>query len=268
MNEIGRGSLIADVSSGSAASPVPSRSRRSGFGWRLLATAVILVLIAAGAIAWWATRGGPTLRYTTASVTRGSVVLAVTSTGTINPELTVIVGSYVSGVIQQLYCDYNTAVKAGQICARIDPRPYQTVVSQSQANLEMAKAQLEKDTANLTYAKLSYQRNFDLAKRQFGSQDAADSARNLFDQAQAQIAVDQATIDQRQAELDAAKVNLGYTNIVSPVDGTVVSRNVTQGQTVAVELPDADPVPDRYRPHEDAGRHQCQRERHRRHQGR
>ena len=78
----------------------------------------------------------------------------MTATGAVNPELTIIVGTYVSGVIQQLYCDYNTQVKKGQVCAKIDPRPYQTVVDQNKANLAVAKAQLEKDKASLTYTKL------------------------------------------------------------------------------------------------------------------
>ena len=161
---------------------------------------------------------------------------AVVATGTVNPVLTIIVGSYVSGVIQDLTCDYNTQVKQGQICAKIDPRPYQTVVDQNKANLEVAKAQLEKDKASLAYAKLTYDRNARLAQTNAVSKDALDNAKNALDQAQAQIGVDEATIEQRQAELDAAQVNLDYTNIVSPVNGTVVSRNVTVGQTVAASF--------------------------------
>jgi HlyD family secretion protein len=197
-----------------------------------------IVILAAGAIgaAWWSTRGGETVRYVTVPVTRGTIARTVTSTGTVNPELTIIVGSYVSGVIQRLQCDFNTQVKAGQVCAQIDPRPYQTVVDQDKANVEVARAQLEKDKANLAYTKLNYERNHWLVERDSVSKDAADVAKNTYEQAQAQIGLDQATIDQRQAELDAAEVNLGYTNIVSPVDGTVVSRNVTQGQTVAASF--------------------------------
>ena len=176
------------------------------------------------------------MRYVTAPVTQGPIARAVIATDTVNPELTIIVGSYVSGVIQQLSCDYNTQVKAGQVCAEIDPRPYQTVVNQDKANLAVARAQIEKDKANLTYAKLNYDRNRYLAQRQSVSQDAADLAKSTYDQAAAQIGLDQATMAQRQAELDAVQVNLGYTDIVSPVDGTVMSRNVTQGQTVAASF--------------------------------
>jgi HlyD family secretion protein len=142
----------------------------------------------------------------------------------------------VSGVIQQLYCDYNTQVKEGQICAKIDPRPYQTVVDQDKATLAVEKAQLQKDDAGLAYAKLNYERNLRLVETNAVSKDAADNAKNLYDQAQAQIEFDKATIDQRQAQLDAAQINLDYTNITSPVNGTVVSRNVTMGQTVAASF--------------------------------
>lgn len=195
--------------------------------------ALLLILSSILGASWWALRGSTAVTYITVAVTRGDVTRTVTATGTINPELTIIVGSYVSGVIQQLFCDYNTEVKPGQICARIDPRPYRTIVDQARANLGVAKAQLEKDKANLAYTKLNFSRQQRLVEQDSTSKDARDIARNAYEQAQAQIGFDQATIEQRQAELDAAEVNLGYTDIVSPVEGTVVSRNVTQGQTVA-----------------------------------
>jgi HlyD family secretion protein len=193
---------------------------------------VLAICLAAGA-AWWVTQAEATVGYSTAPVARGAVIRTVTATGTVNPVLTIIVGSYISGVIQELFCDYNTQVKQGQVCAKIDPRPYQSVVDQNQANLDIAKAQLGKDNALLVYARINAARNASLAARQFTSQDIADSAKSVLDQALAQIGLDEATITLRQALLDAAKVNLGYTDIVSAVDGTVVSRNVTKGQTVA-----------------------------------
>jgi HlyD family secretion protein len=202
----------------------------------LVAACIILVVLAAAGVTYWAAGRGTAVRYVTSPVTKGTVARTVTATGTVNPVLTIIVGSYVSGVIQQLYCDYNTQVKQGQICAKIDPRPYQTIVDQNKANLAVAKAQLQKDNANLAYAKLNYERNLRLAETNAVSRDAADNAKDLYDQAQAQIAFDKATIDQRQAQLDAAQINLDYTNITSPVKGTVVSRNVTMGQTVAASF--------------------------------
>jgi HlyD family secretion protein len=216
------------------APPTPAR-KRSDKRWMIAGLLSLLVLAALGA-AWWFLGAGGTVHYTTAAVTRGNVTRTVTATGTVNPVLTIIVGSYVSGVIRDVACDYNTEVKKGQVCARIDPRPYQSVVDQSKANLAVAEAQLEKDKANLAYAQLNYDRNVRLAKTNAVSKDALDNARSARDQARAQIGVDQATIKQRQAQLEAAQINLGYTDIVSPVDGTVVSRNVTIGQTVAASF--------------------------------
>jgi HlyD family secretion protein len=202
----------------------------------LIAGLLSLALLAVIGVAWWLATAEAPVRYTTALVTRGAVTRAVTATGTVNPVLTIIVGAYDSGVIQDLQCDYNTQVKKGQICAKIDPRPYQTVVDQNKANLAVAKAQLEKDKANLAYTKLGLDRAAKLVQTKAVSQDTYDNAKSTYDQALATITFDEATIQQRQAALDAAQVNLDYTNIVSPVDGTVVSRNVTMGQTVAASF--------------------------------
>ena len=195
-----------------------------------------LLVVAIAAVTWWTLDERSSVHYVTAPVAKGAVVRTVTATGTVNPELTIIVGAAVSGFIQELSCDYNTRVKKGQVCARIDPRPYQSVVDQNRANLAVAKAQLEKDKANVTYTKRALDRAATLVPTHAVSQDAYDSAKSAYDQALAQITFDEATIQQRQASLDAAQVNLDYTSIVSPVEGTVVSRNVTMGQTVAASF--------------------------------
>jgi HlyD family secretion protein len=219
-------------------SPVRSLSSKARPPRRYWMAGLVLVIVAAGgalaARSWFGQSG--TVQYVTAPVTHGPVTRAVTATGTVNPELTIIVGSYVSGVIRELYCDYNTEVKKNQVCAKIDPRPYQTVVNQAKANLAIGKAQLLKDQASLGYAKITLERNERLVESHAVSQDAVDNARSVYEQAEAQAAFDQATIEQRQAELESAQVNLDYTDITSPVDGTVVSRNVTVGQTVAASF--------------------------------
>jgi len=219
-------------------SPPATASQKKAFGakrWAVSATVAALIIIAAGAL-WWFLSGNSAVRYTTAPVTVGAITRSVTATGTVNPELTVIVGSYISGIIQELSCDYNTRVKREQVCAKIDPRPYQSIVDQAKANLAVANAQLEKDKASLTYAKLALGRAVILLPTRNVSIDAYDNANSAYEQALAQITFDDATIRQRQAVLDAAQINLDYTNIVSPVDGTVVSRNVTMGQTVAASF--------------------------------
>ena len=214
----------------------PAKPKPRARKYWLIAGLSALLIVAIAAATWWALDERSSIHYVTAPVAKGAVIRTVTATGTVNPELTIIVGAAVSGIIQQLYCDYNTRVKKGQVCARIDPRPYQSVVDQNKASLAVAKAQLEKDKANLTYAKLALGRAATLLPTRAVSQDAYDSAKSTYDQAVAQITFDEATIQQRQASLDAAQVNLDYTDILSPVDGTVVSRNVTMGQTVAASF--------------------------------
>jgi RND family efflux transporter, MFP subunit len=202
----------------------------------LIAALASLFVFAIAAASWWALTERSPIHYASVPVAKGPVTRTVTATGTVNPELTIIVGTAVSGIIQELNCDYNTQVKKGQVCARIDPRPYQSVVDENRANLAVANAQLEKDKANFAYTKLALGRAATLVQTHAVSQDAYDSATSTYEQALAQITFDEATIQQRQASLDAAQVNLDYTNIVSPVDGTVVSRNVTMGQTVAASF--------------------------------
>src|SRR5690242_7765442 len=122
---------MADQADTSAALRIarPAPSARAPGRQRMRVRAALLgaalLLLAAGLSAlWWSRHRVPVPHYVTQAVTRGAIVRAVTATGTVNPELTIIVGSYVSGVIQSLSCDYNTEVKAGQVCAKIDPRPF------------------------------------------------------------------------------------------------------------------------------------------------
>src|ERR1035437_7660301 len=151
-----------------------------------------------------------------AKISRGSIVRVVTATGTVDPVITVEVGTYVSGPITAIFADYNASVKAGQLIAKIDPRPFQVKVDEAAASLANASAQLLKQKAV--------------------SQDALDSAQSASEQATAQIELDRATIQQQQANLRDAELNLKYTDIVSPVSGTVIAREVDVGQTVAASL--------------------------------
>ena len=190
-------------------------------------------LLAIGALIFLLTGRAATPRYITAAVTRGTVAPAVSATGTVNPVITVQVGSYDSGPIQAIYADFNSAVKKGQLIAKIDPRPFQVKVDQATAALNNARAQLLKDQADVAYKKITYQRQAELLKAEVVSRDAVDSAYSAYKQATAQVALDQSNVKQQQGALAEAQVNLYYTNIISPVDGTVVSRNVDVGQTVA-----------------------------------
>lgn len=221
----------SDPLSATPARPKVAAHRR---WWRLVG--LPLVLIAGGGAAWWFTRGTAPVDYVTAPADRGAVTSVVSATGTVNPVLTVTVGSYVSGVIADVMCDFNDTVTEGQVCAKIDDRPFSSAAAQAQADLDLARAQLTKDQAGLAYAQASYDRNLQMVKSNAVSQDAADLAKSTYDQAQAQLLVDQATIEQKQAALAASNISLDYTQIRSPVAGTVILRNVTAGQTVASSL--------------------------------
>jgi len=235
-DQVGTRPLLRQVSS-PVSHAVPARHRRwMGSRRRWLVLSLLLLVAAAAGTAWWIASRTGVVHYTTAPVTRGTVARTVTATGTITPVLTIIVGTAVSGVIRDLQCDYNTLVKKEQICAKIDPRPFQAVVDQDKANLSVAKAQLEKDKANLEYTKANSTRTALLARQSSIAQDAADLSMSAYHQGEAQVILDQATIEQWEAQLKGAQVNLDYTDIISPVDGTVVSRNVTMGQTVAASL--------------------------------
>lgn len=205
---------------------------------RIAAAAILILVLAAvsgGAWHWWHGRNAAP-RYLTQAVTRGDIERSVTMTGTLDPVTTVQVGSYVSGIVKAVGCDFNTEVKIGQVCARIDPEPFRLVVEQDKADLATSEAQLKKDQAALTYAKLSLGRDTKLLADGVVSADQVDSDRNTAAQAEAQIAFDQASLIEKKAALRAAEVNLGYTDIVSPVEGTVISRNVDIGQTVVSNL--------------------------------
>jgi cytochrome o ubiquinol oxidase subunit IV len=137
-------------------------------------------------------------------------VPAITATGVVRPAATEPVGARVSGVIQALDCDVNMRVKAGQQCAKIDPRPYQIVVDQSRTGLAAAEARLEKDKADLTQAKAAFESHEAQAKRPAIPQKAIDKSRKAFERAQTQTKRDEARVAQLQAALHAAEINLGY----------------------------------------------------------
>ena len=214
-------------------SATPTQSRWNPRWIALGAGGLVLILGAAG---WYIAHRPPAVHYATAPVTRGDVATMLTASGTVNPVITVQVGTYVSGTIIDLPCDYNTRVHKGQLCAKIDPAPYQIIVDEDQAQLATANAQLAKDQANAVYTAISRQRAETLWRQDSTSHDAADAAINADVQARALVRLDQAAVREKAATLKAARINLNYTNIISPVDGTVVSRAVTAGQTVAASL--------------------------------
>lgn len=160
----------------------------------------------------------------------------VIATGTLEPVATVTIGSTVSGIVQDVTCDFNTIVKKGQVCAKIDPRPFQKAVDLHRAAIATANAQLALHKAALAYAKASHDRNLTLFQRGVVSQDGFENIQANYQQLKSQVDLDGAMIAQRQAELESAELNLSYTDIVSPIDGVILVRKIATGESVAASL--------------------------------
>ena len=184
-----------------------------------------ILLLAAIAIGAWLIFGGTSKKpgeFITLNITRGDLRQVVTATGEIQPVNTVNVGSQVSGTIDNLYVDFNTKVKKGDILLTIEPSVLQASVDESRASLDSAISQRN-------FAKSEYERNKTLYDEGF-------IARAEMEQSQTQYEQAEQSVKRAQSTYDRAVTNLGYATIVSPVDGTVISRKVDVGQTVAASF--------------------------------
>jgi len=200
--------------------PRAAGGRRSG-PWRM---AVAVLVILAGAGVWFAV--------SRVERNRAPAARALSATGILAAAATTPVEARVSGVVSEVHCAADMQVKAGQLCAKIDPRPYQAAVDRDEAELTAAEAQLQKDDANLARAKASFESRATAAKRRSRE---ADASRGIYEQAQARRERDEETLARLQAALNAARTDVAETNVVSPIDGTVVARNIEVGQTVAAD---------------------------------
>jgi HlyD family secretion protein len=229
----------------------------------IAAAGIAVVAVAAGLYGWWGA-GTSAPAYRLAKVERGAISSVVSATGTLNPVVSVQVGSQISGQIKEIYVDFNSTVKKGQVIARIDPDTFALRVNQAMADVESARAtvmtqranvmalqaEVSKSKVTLADAERELQRNQLLHEKNFVSAAVLDKARFVYDSAreqvnttQAQLKVGEAQVSnvealvrQREAQLAQAKVDLDRTSIRAPVDGVVISRNVDAGQTVAASL--------------------------------
>lgn len=214
--------------------------------WLILAC----VAVAVGVIVIWSLNRSTQAQHFAAKVERGEINDVVEATGTINSVITVQVGSQVSGTIAKLNADFNSRVHKGDIVALIDPALFKGALLQAtadwenaKANLEAARANLEKAKAALVQTKADYDRAVGLTKEGVTSQQQLDLAKSNYDAANASVGAAVANITQAEAQVHlksaavtVAQTNLDYTVIRSPIDGTVVARNVDVGQTVAASL--------------------------------
>ncbi|QKO22401.1 efflux RND transporter periplasmic adaptor subunit [Rhodoferax sp. BAB1] len=228
------------------------------------AGAVALVLLAAGGW-WWTQRGGGTeVQYRMGKIERGPLQSAVSASGSVSPVTQVTVGTQVSGQIKDLYVDFNSEVKAGQLLAVIDPETFEyrvrsaqadvdaarAVVLTAQANVVASRAQVSRAQTDLAEARRTHERNLMLVGKGFIAQSEADKSNALVNTsnesvkaAEAQLGVTdaqvksaQASVAQREAALAQARIDLARTRITSPVNGIVIKRAIEKGQTVAASL--------------------------------
>ena len=176
------------------------------------------------------------VKYKTKPIERCTITEVVEASGTINPVNTVSVGSTVSGLIKEIYVDYNDVVKKGQILAQIDPANFEATVQQNQAQINNARANLAKLQAIANYDQKQYVRYKNLYAKNFVAKSELDEKLSTYQSDLAQINAAQAQINQYQATLKTALTNLGYTKIIAPVDGTVISREIDLGSPVAASF--------------------------------
>ena len=185
---------------------------------------VLIVLTICALLCWWLCPFGKNKKkdYITVDVLRGDVVQTVTASGEIQPVNTISVGSQVSGTIEDIFVDYNSHVNKGDVLLKIEPSVLQSTVDEAKASLDSAKAELK-------YAQSEFERNKSLYNDGFISRAEMEKSQTIYEQAiQA--------VNKAQYSYERAETNLGYATITSPVDGTVISRKVDKGQTVAASF--------------------------------
>jgi len=211
---------------------------------RFVVKLLLVVAIASGAgwaayspaMSYWKERNRPTFR--TDEVTRRTITSVVNSSGKVKPVLSVLVGSFVSGPIEELHADFNDHVEKDQLLAVIDPRIYSAAVERDRATLITRQADVERVKAQLQQAINDEKRSIALLEENADFISKTEMDRFHFSRLslEAQLMVARATIAQAQANLSNSEANLGYTKIRSPVDGIVIDKKIEPGQTLAAQF--------------------------------
>ena len=203
---------------------------------RILIAALVVAVLGAAGYFYFAGSNGKAPPYRTVKVEKGEISDTVSATGNINAVTTVQVGSQVSGTIQQIYADFNSRVRKGEVIAKIDPQIFEASVVQARGSVANATAVVEKAKIVTADALRTLRRNQELIKDGYVAQADVDAAETAYDSAASQQKSAEAQLDQTRGALSVAETNLRYTTIVSPVDGIVISRNVDVGQTGAASF--------------------------------
>jgi HlyD family secretion protein len=197
---------------------------------------VAVTLCGGGAFYAWNPLRAAQPQFETVRAERGRITARVTATGTLSAVTTVQVGAQVSGRVSELFVDFNTPVKKGQLLATLDPQLLQAAVDQAQASFVAARGALAKARVEATHAVRDFRRAHSLYAQKLIARADVDAAEANAGAARGQLAAARGSLAQAEANLRQARVNLGYTRILSPIDGVVISRSIDVGQTVAASL--------------------------------
>jgi HlyD family secretion protein len=195
---------------------------KKGLKISLIVSAVILLAGGGGGYFYWKYAKSEKIRYSTYDLKRGDITYGITATGTLNDSLVINVGTQVSGIITQIFVDFNDSVRPGQVIAMIDTVPLATEVTDALAALYKARTALAQQ-----------QKEFDRYKELL-ARKAVDQSDYDIQEASYEGAV--SAVQGAQADLKRAKMNLGYATITAPIKGIIINRNVTIGQTVAASF--------------------------------
>lgn len=195
-----------------------------------------VALVAGGAVWYQRANQAPAISYTTTPADRGRLQSKVTATGAISALVTVQVGSQVSGRLSQVLVDFNSSVKKGQVIARLEPQLFEAELARARANQVSAESSLTRARIEAAQTARALDRARQLFDRQLIARADLDTAQAAADSARASVSAAHAGVAQAGAQVNQARLNLAYTTIVSPIDGTVIKRAVDVGQTVAASM--------------------------------
>jgi macrolide-specific efflux system membrane fusion protein len=193
--------------------------------------AVIGACLIAG-VALWKTNAKPATKYATAAVTVGDLEQTVLAVGRLHAKELVSVGAQVSGQVKRLNVELGQQVKAGDLIAEVDAQPQRIKLRNAEASVTALQAQLAARRAALVQARLTFQRQQELLQADATSRADHEAAKAAFDTAQADVGALQAQIEQARTQVETERINLGYTRIVAPMDGTIVAVVTKPGPTL------------------------------------
>ncbi|MEE4238862.1 MAG: efflux RND transporter periplasmic adaptor subunit [Anderseniella sp.] len=212
--------------------------KRGAWRWLKFPLAAGALMVLAAAI-WWGAfsgQGGSQTSYRTDAAVLSDITVIVTATGTLEPTKKVDISSELSGIIRTVKVDYNSPVKSGQVLAELDTDKLEASIASSRARLAAARARVTEAQATVAEKQLELERKQALSDRRVVAQQDLDTARAAFHRAEAALASAQADVQAAEADLKLEETNLAKTCICSPIDGTVLARNVDPGQVVAASL--------------------------------